>query len=193
MRPTLEDVARLSRGLSAHSKVGSRSVPHRLNNDEHNILNIAIQKGYAVLQQTQHRKHRKGSPLLNTLRMRADALARPLVWVELGPDQTATDAACVDLSPLRLRHKADVSQLLALAHGVARDHGATPAAEAGVDEAAAPLADADALESAPIWSLPPLYARFLTCRAEVGPKDVKQLAASLSRALTLRGVVAASS
>ena len=88
MRPSLDDVQRLSRGDSTKRRgVGSRRVPHRLNADERDIFETAIRNGYAIVDGTAHRRHKeaKGSPLLNILRQRADALARPLVWVEKQP------------------------------------------------------------------------------------------------------------
>ena len=117
-RPTLLDVDRLSRGLAATRRgVGSRRVPHRLNAEERTAYEVAERKGFAVLRDGgSWRRDRKGSPLLNILRQRADAIARPLVWVELEErrrrrrdDEAAGDAAAasahvlVDLAPLRLR------------------------------------------------------------------------------------------
>ena len=94
LRPSLDDVERLSRGLRARRRgLGSRAVPHRLNEDERRRFELAKRKGFAVLPGTGSRRERKGSPLLNTLRQHADALARPLVWVELNVARAKLEGA----------------------------------------------------------------------------------------------------
>ena len=93
-RPSLQDVEKLAKGLASKKRgLGSRGVPHRLNSDEWDVYERASKFGFAVVKGSGHRRERKGSPLLNTLRQRADALAKPLVWVEQGCRAPATHAA----------------------------------------------------------------------------------------------------
>jgi hypothetical protein len=98
-----------------------------LNVKEREACSAAERQGFAVTHGNGSRKERKGSPLLNTLRQRADALAQPLIWVERPslrergsssnmyynrtadgdhpplPFQAPDDAkCCIDFSPLRL-------------------------------------------------------------------------------------------
>ena len=134
VRPTLADVENLSRGLGTSRRgIGSRRVPHRLNEEERKSYELAKRKGFAVVKDGGWRKERKGSPLLNILRQRADALAQPLVWVDLAGRKRQSDAAeananadadadaaayrshitpapamvCADLSPMRMADPAE--------------------------------------------------------------------------------------
>lgn len=45
-KPTKDDVARLSRGRPTKSRVGSRAIRHRLNQDELKMLAVAKKVGY---------------------------------------------------------------------------------------------------------------------------------------------------
>ena len=75
-RPTLDDVDRLARGLRAKRRgTGSRAVAHRLNRDEMRVFERAKRDGFAAVRSARDRRG-TGSPLLNTLRQRADALAQ---------------------------------------------------------------------------------------------------------------------
>ena len=176
-RPQLDDVYRLTKGLAAKNRgAGSRNVPHRLNKQEHQIFDIARSKGFAVMRGNGYRRERKGSPLLNSLRQRADALARPLVWVEQG---TEHDKCCIDFSPLRCDDPLKLRPLLELARKAAREFEAQ---ECETGELFDTL-DTQLMQSQPIWALPPLTARFSTSREN--PKQSKQLAAALVRAVSV--------
>lgn len=103
VRPTLDDVERLIQGDRTKRRgIGSRRVPHRLNAEEKMKYEVALRVGYALVDGTGHRRHKdaKGSPLLNILRQRADALARPLVWLERHKSGGFWHA-CIDYSPVR--------------------------------------------------------------------------------------------
>lgn len=157
-------------------------------------------RGYAVLKGSGHRRERKGSPLLNVLRQRADALDECLVWCQQG---VLTDHCCVDFSPRRLGRREEMP-LLRCTLSVARAMGGAAvvagegggwieAALAGSEGSAAHLSAAtlsDALpeadlESLPIWRVPPRVARFASPRAE--PQLTKRLAKALVAALREHG------
>ena len=113
VRPTLDDVERLARGDATKRRgIGSRRIPHRLNMEERRAYEVALRTGYAVLDGSGHRRHKdaKGTPLLNILRQRADALSRPLVWVERHRSGSFWHA-CVDYSPVRCTLSDELSTL----------------------------------------------------------------------------------
>ena len=127
VRPSLNDVERLSLGEATSRRgIGSRRVPHRLNADERTAFQLACARGFAVVHNSGHRRERKGSPLLNTLRQRADALGQPLIYVErrsnsprkaltTTPDGDALDPAadwtCIDYSPVRCSTSQEIAEL----------------------------------------------------------------------------------
>lgn len=99
-RPSKTDVERISRGEAAKKRgTGSRAVPHRLNNAERRMYDIASQKHYVELNGSGNRRERKGSPLANTFRQWCDARARPTVC--LLKQRDGCDMVIVDLSTLR--------------------------------------------------------------------------------------------
>ena len=188
-RPTLADVERLSRGEAATRRgIGSRQVPHRLNADERTAYALAVKRGFAVVTGRGMRRERKGSPLLNTLRQRADALGLPMVWVERHDARAGVDddAVCVDLSPVRC---ADVDELHEWSERclvAARAAGGVSA----LDQVSSRVVQntEDELAAWPIWALQPCILRFLGPgqdleRAAGNPKACKQLAAALVNAL----------
>ena len=124
VRPTMRDVINLSRGEAATRRgLGSRRVPHRLNAEERKAYELAERKGFVAVIGSGMRRERKGSPLLNILRQRADALAQPLVWVEKASRGQTQDFACIDYSPLRLPDADALSTLHSRArvrHGLRR-------------------------------------------------------------------------
>ena len=74
VRPTLDDVQRLSEGRAAKTRGwGSRQVCHRLNADERKQYRMALEKGWLTLTGTGYRKERKGAPLANIYRQYCDA------------------------------------------------------------------------------------------------------------------------
>ena len=191
VRPSLDDVQRLSRGDSTKRRgVGSRRVPHRLNADERDIFETAIRNGYAIVDGTAHRRHKeaKGSPLLNILRQRADALARPLVWVEKHRQGEAW-FACIDYSPVRLVEADAIRELHARTLRVAEEEAIAYAslespwteARGAEEDAAAALLD-DAILEQPIWALAPSVARFAFMReSEEQRKECKRCVRVLAR------------
>eukprot|EP00965_Chrysotila_dentata_P196232 6177454-Pleurochrysis_carterae.AAC.4 len=118
------------------------------------------QRGFGVLSGNGYRKERKGSPLLNTMRLRADALARPLIWVERRNIAGApAHSCCIDMSPLRIEDSHCCSLLLSRACSVAM-------ASAGGELAAEPVihigtgASVEQILESPIWAIPAVMATF---------------------------------
>lgn len=102
VRPTLDDVQRLSEGRAAKTRgFGSRQIPHRLNQEERRAFDMARERGYLTLQGTGYRKERKGSPLANIYRQLCDVGAKPCIVVEQR-SQGAGDVVVVDFSTLKL-------------------------------------------------------------------------------------------
>eukprot|EP00850_Spirogloea_muscicola_P017119 SM000144S00667 [mRNA] locus=s144:133022:134651:+ [translate_table: standard] len=98
-RPSLDDVERISKGLSSKAKIGSRQVPHRLNAEERKAYDLAKERGYVVIKpQTRH------YPLRNTFRNFCDASAQPCIRIEQGTSADS-DKLVVDLTTLRLPDK----------------------------------------------------------------------------------------
>lgn len=197
IRPSLLDVERLSLGERATRRgVGSRQVPHRLNQDEKLAFALATKVGYAVVHGRGQRRERKGSPLLNTLRQRADALAEPMVWVERADRRGGwLDCTCVDLSPLRCTDTDELRSWYERCKEIALDAEASIIGEAAVI-AAAPTVQHTEVELAtwPIWALQPCELRFsggrrislavASCQEDLSPlKRSKRLAALLAAGL----------
>lgn len=102
-RPRPEDVERLSRGQAAKVRgTGSRAVPHRLNVEERQAYETAVQKGFLTLNSNLgYRRERKGSPLYNTWRMWCDAYGQPAVMLVKKSHSHGKDAVWVDASTTR--------------------------------------------------------------------------------------------
>jgi hypothetical protein len=100
-RPHIDDVERLSFGKGAKKQrgTGSRSVCHRLNQDERKLYDLAKQAGYLTVRGTGYRKERKGSPLCNIYRQRCDAQEELCVIVK---KNTVEDTVVIDFSTLRV-------------------------------------------------------------------------------------------
>ena len=177
VRPTLSDVQRLSQGNAATRRgIGSRQVPHRLNSQERTSFEVAQQRGFAVVIGTGVRRERHGSPLLNILRQRADALCEPLVWVQMAHRNTGPNDHClVDFSPLRCNTWITIQELqdrcITTANGFAgvavADHMSTET----------PFHSHTELDTLPIWALAPQIIKFI-CKPE-DSKVSKRLAAAL--------------
>ena len=181
-RPTLADVERLARGEAATRRgIGSRQVPHRLNDDERTAYALAVKRGFAVVTGRGMRRERKGSPLLNTLRQRADALGLPMVWVERHDARAGVDddAACVDLSPVRCADLGELHEWSERCLVAARAAGGVPALDQVSSRVGAVQNTEAELAAWPIWALQPCVLRFMAA----GPKACKQLAAALVDAL----------
>ena len=109
IRPSLDDVERISRGQAAKKRgVGSRGVPHRLNQAERKEWDLAKQRKYLMLRGTGWRKERKGSPLANIYRNYCDAVGIPSINVlrslGISNDQSVQDQVVIDFSPLRVKN-----------------------------------------------------------------------------------------
>jgi hypothetical protein len=174
-RPTIADVERLARGLAAARRgTGSRSVPHRLNAEEHRAYELAKQRGFAVVKGSGQRRERKGSPLLNTLRQRSDALDRCLVWCQQGRSSEDDDICCIDFSPRRLEAAAELQRLRERALRVAlRVEGARLVEDSAVLFLARPEE-----MNWPIWRVPVQVTRFASPHAE--PQVTKLIAGRLA-------------
>lgn len=159
VRPTLDDVERISRGQRAKQRgVGSRATPHRLNAEERDEFERAKRRGYLVLQGRGYRKERKGSPLLNIFRQLCDARAKAAVWVEIGSGQpTPRDVCAVDLAPLRAMH---INASVIVSSAV---RAAAPFMPVGSDPEVVVGAEApteEELRTQPIWNVPFHEVRF---------------------------------
>jgi len=176
MRPSLADVERLARGLAATRRgTGSRSVPHRLNTDEHQSFERAKQHGFAVVKGSGQRRERKSAPLLNTLRQRADALDRCMVWCQQGLLSDDTDVCCIDFSPRRL---ADATELLELRERATRLALGVEGVQLLDDSPALVPCSEEARLRWPIWRLPAQVTRFGSAHDE--PQVTKRLAKALA-------------
>eukprot|EP00281_Chroomonas_sp_CCMP1168_P028423 CAMPEP_0206248578 /NCGR_PEP_ID=MMETSP0047_2-20121206/20445_1 /ASSEMBLY_ACC=CAM_ASM_000192 /TAXON_ID=195065 /ORGANISM="Chroomonas mesostigmatica_cf, Strain CCMP1168" /LENGTH=228 /DNA_ID=CAMNT_0053674233 /DNA_START=1 /DNA_END=684 /DNA_ORIENTATION=+ len=99
-RPTADDVDRISWGKPAKKKMtGSRGVPHRLNEEERFLYDMAKRKGFLEVAGSGWRKQRRGAPLVNTFRSWCDSHGVPVVTLHKG--EGGDDEVVVDLSPLR--------------------------------------------------------------------------------------------
>lgn len=109
-RPSLDDVDRLSRGQAAKRRgTGSRAVPHRLNAEERESYQRAIQCGFLTLgSNLGSRRERKGSPLFNIWRMWNDAQSLPAIFFIRRGTRLPSDQVWADLSTL-LRPTASLS------------------------------------------------------------------------------------
>jgi hypothetical protein len=175
MRPSVADVERLARGLAAARRgTGSRSVPHRLNAEEQSAYELAKRRGFAVVKGSGHRRERKGSPLLNTLRQRSDALDQCLVWCQQARSSEDDDMCCIDFSPRRLDSAAELQRLHELAVSLAlRMEGIR------LVEDSTPLSPASPeMMNWPIWRLPVQVTRFASPHSE--PQLTKLIAGRLA-------------
>jgi hypothetical protein len=101
IRPTLDDVERISMGKAAKRRgTGSRNVPHRLNEMERKEWELAKTRKYLLLRGTGWRKERGDSPLANIYRNYCDALGIMAISVTRGL-AGSLDTVTVDFSPLR--------------------------------------------------------------------------------------------
>lgn len=103
IRPTIDDVERISKGLAAKRRgTGSRQVPHRLNALERKEWELAKKRRFLMLRGTGWRKERGDSPLANIYRNYCDAVAIPCISIvrSLGVGDLV-DQVIVDFSPLR--------------------------------------------------------------------------------------------
>ena len=135
-RPTIDDVDRISWGRPAKKKgTGSRGIPHRLNEDERVLYDLARGKGFVEIGGSGWRKQRSDSPLVNTYRSWCDARAVAAIFIHKGQ---AIDDVVLDISPLRCVERFDEAAAICLSQ---------PGSEGGVlevdvlDESTADAAD----------------------------------------------------
>ncbi|KAJ1462736.1 hypothetical protein M885DRAFT_505785 [Pelagophyceae sp. CCMP2097] len=101
LRPSKDDVTRISFGKPSKSKgVGSRGVPHRLNEEERLLFDAAKKRGYVTLGGSAWRSQRRDAPLVNTWRSWCDAVSAPSILVHKS-NAGEGDTVVLDLSPLR--------------------------------------------------------------------------------------------
>jgi len=113
-RPTVDDVIRISWGKPAKKKgTGSRGVPHRLNTEEREIFDRGVTKGFIELGGSGWRRQRRDSPLVNTWRSFCDSKRQPFLAVF--KDSQGIDDVTLDLSPLRLHLREEVSAVVVVA------------------------------------------------------------------------------
>ena len=95
-RPSLDDVERISKGLAAKKRgVGSRQVPHRLNEEERKEWDLSKKRKFLILRGTGYRRERGDAPLANIYRNLCDAKAIPCISIQktLGMSITSGDGA----------------------------------------------------------------------------------------------------
>ena len=99
-RPTFDDVDRISWGRPAKRKgTGSRGTPHRLNEEERLLYDMARSKGFVEIAGSGWRRQRSDAPLCNTYRSWCDACAQPAIVLHKSSD--GIDTVVLDISPLR--------------------------------------------------------------------------------------------
>lgn len=96
-RPTKDDVERISWGKAAKKRgTGSRGIPHRLNNDERKLYELAKGKGYVEMKGSGYRHERRDAPLVNTWSLWCGAVSRPAIVLH------KPNLVIVDFAPLKL-------------------------------------------------------------------------------------------
>ena len=157
------------------------SVPHRLNTDEGCSFELAKKRGFVVVKGSGQRRERKGAPLLNTLRQRADALDHCLVVVQQGLLSDATDVCFIDFSPRRLRDVNDLLELQEKAINLALQIEGVRLLE---DPPPVPASEEARLHW-PIWRLPAQVTRFGSAHEEA--QVIKRVAKALAHEFGLGG------
>lgn len=196
-RPTKGDVDSISWGRPAKKKgTGSRGVPHRLNDDERTLYDIAREKGFVELRGSGWRRERSDAPLRNTYRSWCDATAKAAIFVHKGGD--GVDEVVIDFSPLRAPEHFASAASLCLEEDGAADGCVEPHAprdvsfmelagneqdEEGVDAAAATVeAASEAYRTLPIYRLPMYAVSWVRPRS-----DAKALAKALAQRFATGG------
>lgn len=188
-RPTVDDVERLSRGLSTrHRGVGSRLVPHRVNAEERVIYERAQRFGYLeVYDNLGYRRERKGSPLVNIWRQWCDCHARPAVMIVKSINGGDVDKIVVDLSTLREQSfeligavDGSVQSLVQVFDGVMTTKGTL---EKEVE------LNIHGILDAPIWKLPVIEVIYGFERRDQAKKAAKELVEFLGHRLGWKGMI----
>lgn len=110
VRPSLDDVERISKGQAAKKRgTGSRGVPHRLNEAERKEWDLAKKRRFLLLRGSGWRKERGDSPLANIYRQFCDAQDILCVTVSRGIGNPPMDEVIIDFSPLRKKDVASIA------------------------------------------------------------------------------------
>ena len=118
VRPSLDDIDRISRGQAAKKRgTGSRAVPHRLNEKERVEFDLAKKRKFVCLRGTGWRAERGDSPLANIYRNYCDAVNQPCISVRRGifineEENLLGDEVIVDFSPLRKKQVHEEANLV---------------------------------------------------------------------------------
>lgn len=111
VRPSLDDVERISKGQAAKKRgTGSRGVPHRLNEAERKEWDLAKKRRFLLLRGSGWRKERGDSPLANIYRQFCDCMDVPCVTVSRGIGNPPVDEVIIDFSPLRKKDVASIAK-----------------------------------------------------------------------------------
>lgn len=153
VRPTLDDVERISKGQAAKKRgTGSRGVPHRLNEAERKEWDLAKKRRFLLLRGSGWRKERGDSPLANIYRQFCDSVDILCVTVSRGVGNPPMDEVIIDFSPLR---KKDVALIAA---DCVKEAAAMPSFQSSVDNSNVDLLGWDNaekfLEEEVIWRIP---------------------------------------
>ena len=112
VRPTLDDVERISKGQAAKKRgTGSRGVPHRLNEAERKEWDLAKKRRYLLLRGSGWRKERGDSPLANIYRQFCDAQNILCITVSRGVGNPPLDEVIIDFSPLRIKDVEEIAKV----------------------------------------------------------------------------------
>jgi len=202
-RPDKQDVERISWGKPAKKKgVGSRGVPHRLNQEERQLFDAASRsKGFLEVTGSAWRSQRRDAPLLNTYRSWCDACAQASIVVHKSSNGVE-DAVVVDISPLRLETAAQFEAVAKACQkqqsgGILKSQGSSSGTENENDNDTdsndndnqlleggnendilhAALFESDAWETRPIYQLSPYYIVWDSLQRS----EAKQLAKTMAK------------
>jgi len=178
-RPSLDDVERISKGQAARKRgVGSRAVPHRLNEEERIEWVNAKSRQYLMLRGSGWRRERGDSPLANIYRQLCDAKNIPCISIAKGigigedvsnsitnsenssnnsnsKEGAIENVVIVDFSPLRLGYCEDVTHMAQLCLSAAGVFPSLIHVEDQSDPRELGWAEEDMnFDSDPIWRLP---------------------------------------
>lgn len=163
VRPSLDDIDRISRGQAAKKRgTGSRAVPHRLNEKERIEFDLAKKRKFVSLRGTGWRAERGDSPLANIYRNYCDAVNQPCISVRRGifineDENVLGDEVIVDFSPLR---KKEVQEEAVLVRSFAEGYSSvqeitdnSDLLQLGFEEAELPLLEEDVIWRLPVYSV----------------------------------------
>ena len=216
IRPTIDDVERISRGQAAKRRgTGSRSIPHRLNAEERIEWEYAKLRRYLNLRGTGWRKERGDSPLANIYRNYCDAVGIPSIRYEYGSscllifynldnksfnlfksimrgigNTDLSDRVIVDFSPLREK---DVASLVAICDEESLKYTGkvTSVDNSNLDSLGWGNMDR-VFEEEPIWRIP-VFSYEVTFSVRSDSKKFAEAIADILAGGTIRGGTASAS